>query len=147
VKLVRHTEQKLLRLGEPITALGRQAQQLLAQTTTLSDTQRQRVAEAFTAALSNHAHIRTQSTRLTRPLRHCKLVNAYLTIAPILKAKFYCSLGASRDARARHGFLLPTASPGIEYQLCLPPGESSSDAASATSNACGSIRWRGPWHQ
>jgi hypothetical protein len=93
VKLVRQTEQKLLQLGEPITALGRQAQHLLAQTTTLSDTQRQRVAAAFTAALSNHTHIRTQSTRLThgQKLRHCKLVNAYdLTIAPIVKGKSNC---------------------------------------------------------
>lgn len=91
--LVRHTEQKLLQLGEPITALGQQAQHLLTQTTTLSDAQRQRVAEAFTAAMSNHAHIRTQSTRLThgQKLRHCKLVNAYdLTIAPILKGKSNC---------------------------------------------------------
>ena len=93
VTLVRHTEQKLLQLGEPITALGQQAQHLLTQTTTLSDAQRQRVAEAFTAAMSNHAHIRTQSTRLTQgqKLRHCKLVNAYdLTIAPILKGKSNC---------------------------------------------------------
>lgn len=93
VRLVRHTEQKLLQLGEPITALGQQAQHLLTQTTTLSDAQRQRVAEAFTAAMSNHAHIRTQSTRLThgQKLRHCKLVNAYdLTIAPILKGKSNC---------------------------------------------------------
>jgi hypothetical protein len=99
VKLVRHTEQQLLRLGEPITALGRQAQQLLAQTTTLSDTQRQRVAEAFTAALSHHAHIRIQSTRLThgQKLRHCKLVNAYdLTIAPILKGKSHCPVQFGR---------------------------------------------------
>ena len=44
VKLVRHTEQKLLALGEPITALGQHAQQLLDQATTLSDAQRQRVA-------------------------------------------------------------------------------------------------------
>ena len=90
VNLVRHTEQKLLELGEPITALGQQAQHLLAQATTLSDAQRKRVTEAFTAALSNHVHIRTQSTRLTQgqKLRHCKLVNAYdLTIAPILKGK------------------------------------------------------------
>jgi hypothetical protein len=93
VKVVRHTEQKLLALGEPITALGQHAQQLLAQATTLSDAQRQRVAEAFNAALSSHAHIRTQSTRLTQgqKLRHCKLVNAYdLTIAPILKGKSNC---------------------------------------------------------
>lgn len=93
MRLVRHTEQKLLQLGEPISALGQQAQHLLTQTTTLSDAQRQRVAEAFTAAMSNHAHIRTQSTRLThgQKLRHCKLVNAYdLTIAPILKGKSNC---------------------------------------------------------
>ena len=93
VKLVRHTEQKLLELGEPIPALGQQAQRLLDQATTLSDAQRQRVTAAFTAALSNHAHIRTQSKRLTQgqKLRHCKLVNAYdLTIAPILKGKSNC---------------------------------------------------------
>lgn len=93
VKLVRHTEQKLLALGEPITVLGQQAQHLLDQATTLSDAQRQRVAEAFNVALSSHAHIRTQSTRLTQghKLRHCKLVNAYdLTIAPILKGKNNC---------------------------------------------------------
>lgn len=93
VKLVRHTEQKLLEIGEPIAALGQQAQQLLAQATALSDVQRQRVAEACNAALSRHADIRKQSTRLThgQKLRHCKLVNAYdLTIAPILKGKSNC---------------------------------------------------------
>jgi hypothetical protein len=92
VKLVRHTEHKLLELGEPIAALGQQAQQLLAQAT-LSDTQRQRITAAFNTALHNHAHIRTQSTRLThgQKLRHCKLVNAYdLTIAPIVKGKSNC---------------------------------------------------------
>ena len=90
VKLVRHTEQKLLALGEPMTALGQQAQHLLDQATTLSEAQRQRVTEAFNAALSRHAHIRKQSTRLThgQKLPHGKLVNAYdLTIAPILKGK------------------------------------------------------------
>jgi hypothetical protein len=40
VRLVRHTEQKLLQLGAPITALGQQAQHLLAHATTLSETQR-----------------------------------------------------------------------------------------------------------
>ena len=93
VKLVRHTEQKLLEIGEPIAALGRQAQQLLAQATALSDSQRQRVAEACHAALSRHADIRKQSERLThgQKLHHCKLVNAYdLTIAPILKGKSNC---------------------------------------------------------
>jgi hypothetical protein len=93
VKLVRHTEQQLLRLGEPIVALGPQAQQRLAQARTLSDAQRQRLTEAVTEALSNHAQIRKQSTQLThsQKLRHCKLVNAYdLTIAPIIKGKSNC---------------------------------------------------------
>jgi len=93
VKLVRQTEQKLLELGEPITALGQHAQQLLAQASTLSDAQRKRVADAFNAALRTHAQIRQQSTRLIhgQKLRHCKLVNAYdLTIAPILKGKSNC---------------------------------------------------------
>ena len=90
VKLVRHTERKLLELGEPITTLGQQAQQLLEQATTLRDAQGKRCAEAFNPALSSHAHIRTQSTRLThgQKLRHCKLGNAYdRTIAPIRKGK------------------------------------------------------------
>ncbi len=99
VKLVRHTEHKLLQLGEPITALGQQAQHLLSQATTLSEAQRQRLTEAFTEALSNHAHIRKQSTRLThgQKLQHCKLVNAYdLTIAPILKGKSNCPVQFGR---------------------------------------------------
>jgi hypothetical protein len=93
VKLVRQTEQKLLELGEPITALGQQAQQLLAQATALSDATRMRFAEAFTAVMRNHAHLRQQSTRLIhgQKLHHCKRVNAYdLTIAPILKGKSNC---------------------------------------------------------
>lgn len=93
VKLVRHTEQKLLALGEPITALGQQAQQLLAQATALGDAKRERLTAAFNAAMHRHAHIRKQSTWLTRgkKLPHCKLVNAYdLTIAPILKGKSNC---------------------------------------------------------
>ena len=93
VKLVRHTEQQLLELGKSITALGQQAQQLLAQATAQSDSTRARLAEAFNAAMSNHTHIRKQSTQLTqgKKLRHCKLVNAYdVTIAPILKGKSNC---------------------------------------------------------
>jgi hypothetical protein len=99
VKLVRHTEQQLLQLGEPIAALGQQAQHLLAQATTLSAGQRQRGAAAFTVALSNHARIRKQSRRLThgQQLHHCKLVNAYdLTIAPILKGKSNCPVQFGR---------------------------------------------------
>ena len=93
VKLVRHTEQKLLELGEPITALGHQAQQLLDRTTTLRAAQRERFTESFTAAMRNHVHIRKQSQWLTqgKKLSHCKIVNAYdPTIAPIMKGKSNC---------------------------------------------------------
>jgi Transposase DDE domain len=93
VKLVRQTEQQLLELGKPIIALEQQAQQLLTQATALSDSTRERLADAFNAALSNHTHIRKQSTQLTqgKKLRHCKLINAYdLTLAPILKGKSNC---------------------------------------------------------
>jgi len=71
----------------------------LTQATTLSDGQRQRVTAAFTRALSHHARIRKQSTRLIhgQPLPHCKLVNAYdLTIAPILKGKSNCPVQFGR---------------------------------------------------
>lgn len=90
VKLVRHTAHKLRELGEPITALGQRAQHPLAQATTLSDAPRKRVTEAFTGALSHHAHIRKPSHRLTpgQPRRPGKLVKAdELTIAPILTGK------------------------------------------------------------
>jgi hypothetical protein len=93
VTLVRHTEQQLLVLGKPIAALGHQAQQLLAQAPALRDATRQRWAETFSAAMSNHTYIRKQSTQLTqgKKLGHAKLVNAYdLTIAPILKGKSNC---------------------------------------------------------
>jgi len=118
VHLVRQTEQKLLQLGEPIAVLGQQAQHLLAQATTLSDTQRQRVTEAFNAALSRHAHIRKQSTRLIhgQKLPHCKLVNAYdLTIAPILKGKSNCPAQFGRKpgiaSEPATGFIFATRVP------------------------------------
>jgi hypothetical protein len=77
VKLVRHTAQQRLELGQPIAVLGQQAQQLLTQTTALSDATRQRLVEAFHAAMHSHTPIRKQSTQLTqgKKLRHCKLVN------------------------------------------------------------------------
>ena len=93
VKLVRHTEQQLLELGKPITALAQQTQQLLAQATALNSVTRARLAEVFNAAMHSHTHIRAQSTQLThgKKLRHCQLVNAYdLSIAPILKGKSNC---------------------------------------------------------
>ena len=114
---------------EPIPALGQQAQQLLDQATTLSDAQRKRLAEAFTAALCSHGHIRKQSTRLTqgKKLRHCKLVNAYdLTIAPILKGKSNCPAQFGRkpgiaSEPALRALSLPTECPREpeRFQLCV----------------------------
>jgi hypothetical protein len=101
VKLVRQTAQKLLALGAPITARGQQAPHLLHQTTELSDSTRARLADAFNAARSSHAHIRTQSTQLThgKKLRHCQRVNAYdPPIAPILKGKRTCPAQFGRKA-------------------------------------------------
>jgi Transposase DDE domain len=118
VKLVRQTEHQLLELGEPITALGQQAQHLLAQATALSDATRKRFAEAFKAAMHSHAHIRQQSKRLTQgqKLRHGKLVNAYdLTIAPILKGKSNCPAQFGRKpgivSDPATGFLFATRVP------------------------------------
>ena len=45
VKLVRHTAQQLLELGQPITTLGQQAQQLLTQATALSEATRKRLGK------------------------------------------------------------------------------------------------------
>ncbi len=90
VTLVRHTEQQLLELGKPSTALGQPAQQLLAQATALRDSTRQRLADAFSAAMSSPAHIRQQSTQLTQGKKRChaKLVHADdLTLAPIRTGK------------------------------------------------------------
>src|SRR5215475_10252959 len=118
VKLVRHTEQQLLELGQPITMLGQQAQQLLTQATALSEATRQRLAEAFNAAMHSHTHIRKQSTQLTqgKKLRHCKLVNAYdLTIAPILKGKSNCPVQFGRKpgiaSEPATGFIFATRVP------------------------------------
>jgi hypothetical protein len=118
VKVVRHTEQQLLELGQPITALGQHTQQLLTPATALSEATRQRLAEAFTAAMQSHTHIRKQSTRLTqgKKLRHCKLVNAYdLTIAPILKGKSNCPVQFGRKpgiaSAPATGFIFATRVP------------------------------------
>jgi uncharacterized protein YukE len=118
VKWVRHTEQQLLELGQPITALGQHAQQLLTQATALSDATRQRLAEAFHTAMHSHTHIRQQSTQLTqgKKLRHCKLVNAYdLTIAPILKGKSNCPAQFGRKpgiaSEPATGFIFATRVP------------------------------------
>jgi hypothetical protein len=118
VKVVRHTEQQLLDLGQPITTLGQQAQQLLTQAPALSDATRQRLAEAFNAAMHSHTHIRKQSTQLTqgKQRRHCKLVNAYdLPIAPILKGKSNCPAPFGRKpgiaSEPATGFIFATRVP------------------------------------
>jgi hypothetical protein len=93
VQLVRQTERQLLELGQPIKALGQQAQQVLEQANNLKDSQRERLARELNATLGTHEQIRQQSQRLTqgKKLSHCKIVNAYdLTIAPILKGKSNC---------------------------------------------------------
>jgi hypothetical protein len=93
VTLVRHTEQQLLTLGEPIKTVGLKAKESLEQTHTLPEAQRVRLTLALTAAMDHHALIRKQSTQLThgKKLSPCKLVNAYdLTIAPIVKGKSNC---------------------------------------------------------
>jgi hypothetical protein len=118
VKVVRHTEQQLLELGQPIIALGQQVQQRLTQATTLSDATRKRLTEAYTTAMSSHTHIRKQSTQLAhgQKLRHCILVNAYdLTIAPILKGKSNCPAQFGRKpgiaSEPATGFIFATRVP------------------------------------
>ena len=93
VTLVRQTERQLLALGQPIHALGQQAQQLLDHTNNLQAAHRQRLTSTLNAAMHAQEHIRKQSGRLTqgKKLSHCKIVNAYdPTIAPILKGKSNC---------------------------------------------------------
>ena len=93
VTLVRHTERQLLALGQPIQALGQQAQQLLDHANDLQDAHRQRWTSELHAAMKTQEHIRKQSERLTqgKKLSHCKIVNAYdPTIAPIIKGKSNC---------------------------------------------------------
>lgn len=99
VTLVRQTERQLLALGQPIPALGQQAQQVLAQAPELTAVQRERLARELTTALGTQEQIRKQSHRLTqgKKLGQCKIVNAYdPTIAPILKGKSNCPVQFGR---------------------------------------------------
>jgi hypothetical protein len=123
VKLGRQTAQKLLALGEPIAVLGQQAQQFLEQTTALSDAKRQRVTDALNAALHSHAHIRTQSTRLThgQKLRHGNRVNADdLTIAPSMKGKSNCPAQCGRKTG-----ILSEPTTGCIFAYRVPEGNPS----------------------
>jgi hypothetical protein len=93
VTLVRQTERQLLALGQPLHALGLQAQQLLDHTNNLQAAHRQRLTSTLNVAMHVQEHIRKQSRRLTqgKKLSHCKIVNAYdPTIAPICKGKSNC---------------------------------------------------------
>jgi len=118
VKLVRQTERQLLEIGQPIAELGRQAQQVLAQTAELPAGHHERWTRELTTALSAQAQIRTQSHRLTqgKKLRQCKIVNAYdPTIAPILKGKSNCPTQFGRKpgimSEPATGFLFATLVP------------------------------------
>jgi hypothetical protein len=118
VKIGRQTEQQLLILGEPITALAQQAQQLLTQATALRESTRERLANALQAAMNAHARIRAQSTRLIhgKKLHHCKIVNAYdATIAPIIKGKSNCPTQFGRKpglmSEPATGFIFATVVP------------------------------------
>jgi hypothetical protein len=118
VKLVRHTEQQLLALGEPIHTFALKAQERLAQTLTLREAPRQRLTLALTTAMRHHEDIRKQSTRLTqgKKLSHYKLVNAYdPTIAPIMKGKSNCPAQFGRKpgivSEPATGFIFATLVP------------------------------------
>lgn len=118
VKLVRHTEQQLLALGEPIHTFALKAQERLAQTLTLREAPRQRLTLALTTAMRHHEDIRKQSTRLTqgKKLSHYKLVNAYdPTIAPIIKGKSNCPAQFGRKpgiiSEPATGFIFATLVP------------------------------------
>jgi hypothetical protein len=118
VKLVRHTEQQLLALGEPIHTCALKAQERLAQTLTLREAPRQRLTLALTTAMRHHEDIRKQSTRLTqgKKLSHYKLVNAYdPTIAPIIKGKSNCPAQFGRKpgiiSEPATGFIFATLVP------------------------------------
>jgi hypothetical protein len=123
VKLVRQTEQQLLALGEPIKNFALKATERLEHTITLSEAQRQRLTLELTTAMSNHAHIRKQSHRLTqgKKLRHCKIVNAYdPTIAPIIKGKSNCPVQFGR----KPGIASDPAT-GFIFANHVPPGNPS----------------------
>jgi hypothetical protein len=123
VTLVRPTEQQLLECGGPLVAIARSAQQALRDMGQLCEPQRERLTTQLTVALEAYDTIRSQSQRLTqgKPLRHCKIVNAYdHTIAPILKGKSNCPAQFGR----KPGIISePTA--GFIFAMHLPIGNPS----------------------
>jgi hypothetical protein len=123
VTLVRQTEKQLLVCGLPLVALAQRAQQALQDAGHLCEPKRERLTIQLTVALEAYHTIRSQSQRLTqgKPLRHCKIVNAYDgTIAPILKGKSNCPAQFGR----KPGIISePTA--GFIFATHLPLGNPS----------------------
>jgi hypothetical protein len=78
VKLVRHTETRLLEIGSAIAPLAQEAQQTLDQATHLRASTQERLASELSRAIATHHRISKQSRRLTqgKRLSHCKIVNA-----------------------------------------------------------------------
>ena len=75
-KWVRHTERLLLACGQPIRALGQQAQQLIAQAHELPDSPRARLLRELHVAMGVQEQIRKQSRPLThgKKPRHSKIL-------------------------------------------------------------------------
>ena len=123
VTLVRQTEQQLLQLGSPITALAQAAQHSLQQAPHLAEPQRDRLARHLQAALGAQHAISTQSRRLIQGKRlpHCKIVNAYdRTVAPILKGKSNCPAQFGRKPG-----LLSEPTTGFIFATRVPAGNPS----------------------
>lgn len=123
VKLVRHTETRLLEVGGAIAQLAQEAQQILDKATHLSASTQERLDSDLNTAIRAHHQISKQSRRLTRGkrLNHCKIVNAFdPTIAPILKGKSNCPAQFGR----KPGIVSePTA--GFIFALRCPVGNPS----------------------
>ena len=159
VKLVRHTEQKLLELGEPITALGQQAQQLLAQrrrsatpTASVSPRRSPRRCAAMRTSASNPHGSSTGKSSAT--------VNSSMpTISPshpsskareIVPRSLAASPGSCRTLP--QAFSLPAVCPrGIRVipAMCCPSLTTSRRLSNASRhrNAPGSTDGGGPRHQ
>ena len=157
VKLVRHTEQQLLELGEPITALGQQAQQLLAQATaperrharSVSPRRATRRCAAMRTSASNpHGSPKAKNSATVNssmptisPLRPSSKARA---IAP---RSLVASPGSCRTLP--RALSLPTVCPrGIRAipAMCCPSLTRSKRRLNASRHRSdsGSTRWRGP---
>jgi hypothetical protein len=118
VKLVRHTETRLLEVGSAVAQLAQEAQQTLYKATHLSAATQERLGSDLHIAIEAHQRISKQSRRLTqgKRLSHYKIVNAYdPTIAPILKGKSNCPAQFGRKpgilSEPTAGFIFAARSP------------------------------------